>query len=280
MLGAWWRERRLNWLDYPLREGAVWAGRYRIEQLLGMGSYGQAYRCTDLRSGASVLMKRGKPSKRSLARKMLKRESETLRELHHPQIPQWLDYAAHGREMVLVMELIVGYSLEHAVLGTERRYSQQEALRLIRLLLRPLRYMHEAGYIHRDVRIPNVLVSGDKLVIIDVGLACRIGEESAYDKDEPIGFADSWGAVKHRMRVPEPASDLYGLGHLFLFLMYAGYLPHEGQEELGWEEELELDPVVQDFVRGLLENRWQTAEGCELELERTFKVLEGLECKE
>ncbi|MBP3965280.1 protein kinase [Paenibacillus sp. DLE-14] len=276
MLGAWWRERWLGWLDYPLREGAVWADRYRVEELLGMGSYGQAYRCTDLRSGAVVLMKRGKPSKRSLAREMLERESEILKGLHHPQIPQWLDYAAHGREMGLVMELVEGYSLEHAVMGSEKIYSQQEALLVIRQLLHPLRHMHEAGYVHRDVRIPNVLVSGDKLVIIDVGLACRIGDESAYEKEEwGGGFADSWGAVKQRMRVPEPTSDLYGLGHLFLFLMYAGYMPHEGQEERGWEEELKLDPAVQDFVQGLLENKWQSAEACEQELEQTLKSLEG-----
>ncbi|MBD2844756.1 hypothetical protein IDH44_06100 [Paenibacillus sp. IB182496] len=50
------------------------------------------------------------------------------------------------------------------------------------------------------------------------------------------------------MREPRPASDLYGVGHLLLFLLYAGYeepaagkTGAPGQEpEPGWDEELEL----------------------------------------
>ncbi|RAP74736.1 serine/threonine protein kinase [Paenibacillus montanisoli] len=266
MLGTRFRQRWQNWVDYPLRQGAVYAGKYRVERFLGMGSYGQAYRCIDLSSGLPVLMKRGKPSKRGLAREMLKRESDMLQRLDHPQIPKWLDYAAHRKEEVLVMELVEGDNLEHAIMEQGRMFTQQEALYLVRQLLRPIRHMHEAGYVHRDVRIPNVLASGDRIYLIDVGLACRIGEAAA--EGEPIGFADSWGAVKHRMRVPEPASDLYGLGHLFLFLMYAGYKPLEGQEERGWEEELALEPAVKAFVQGLLESKWRTAAECEQELDR------------
>ncbi|WP_308637383.1 serine/threonine protein kinase [Paenibacillus silvisoli] len=278
MLGAWWQRWRRDWMDYPLREGTVYAGRYRIERFIGMGSFGQAYRCTDLTSGAAVLLKRGKPSKRGQAREMLKRESDMLRRLDHPQIPKRLDYSVHRREEVLVMELVEGDSLEHAIMEQGRTFSACEALHIVRQLLQPLKHMHEKGYVHRDVRIPNVLVSGDRVYLIDVGLACRIGDTSSAAGEErhggraPSGFADSWGAAKHRMRVPEPASDLYGLGHLFLFMMYAGYKPAaEGQEERGWEEELALDLEVKAFVQGLLESRWRSAAACERELERVLK---------
>ncbi|MUT64830.1 protein kinase family protein [Paenibacillus sp. NEAU-GSW1] len=272
MLGAWFKQVWRNWMDYPLRPGQIWAGKYRVEHFLGMGSYGQAYRAVDLATGGVVLMKRAKPSKGKSARKMLGRESEMMQRLDHPQIPQRLEDAAHRGEKALVMAFAEGETLEDSILGLRRAFTQQEALRIVRELLRPLRHLHEAGYVHRDVRTPNVIECGERVFLIDFGLACRIGElpsdeRKTVDEREPSGFADSWGPVKKRMRDPYPTSDLYGLGHLFLFMMYAGYTPYEGQEERGWEEELELEPEVKRFVQGLLESRWMTAAECEAELE-------------
>ncbi|GMK42378.1 serine/threonine protein kinase [Paenibacillus sp. CCS19] len=276
-LMAWWRQRRLNWMDFPLRQGMVWAGRYRIEQYIGEGSYGQAYRCIDQQTGAAVLLKRSKPSKRAVGRKLLQRESDVLQTLRHPQIPSWLGEAVHRRETALVMAFIEGDSLERAMIERGATYTQWQALRIVRDLLGPLGHLHAAGFVHRDVRIPNVLAYGERIYLIDYGLACRIGEElraegasSAKSKSqEPSGFADGWEAVKQRMRAPETTSDLHGLGHLFLFLMYAGYEPVEGQEERSWEEELTMDPKVKLFVRGLLDGQWQSAAECE-------RVLDGL----
>ncbi|MFX3636001.1 MAG: serine/threonine protein kinase [Candidatus Pristimantibacillus sp.] len=279
MLGAWWQQWKRNWMDYPLREGKIWAGRYRIEQFIGMGSYGQAYRCTDLMSDSFVLMKRGKPSKRDIGRKMLKQESEILQRLDHPQIPKWLNDAIHRHEEALIMELVEGDNLEHSIMESGLTYTEGEALRLVRQLLDPLKYLHEAGYVHRDVRTPNVVEHGGRISLIDFGLTCRIGEVTSNQRQtdtgdaELSGFADSWGAVRHRMRYPYPTSDLYGLGHLFLFLMYAGYVPDEGQGERGWEEELAFHPLVKNFIRGLLEDKWQSAVECEQELDRILKEL-------
>jgi serine/threonine-protein kinase len=93
-------------------------------------------------------------------------------------------------------------------------------------------------------------------------------EPAAAEADDRNG--SSWSAVKRRMRVPVPASDLYGLGHLFLFIMYAAFVPEEGQAERSWEEELPLPPSVTFFVRRLLgqdEPGWHSAAQCAQELD-------------
>ncbi|MBD3921347.1 protein kinase [Paenibacillus sp. PR3] len=269
-LWAWWKQRQLYWMDYPLRQGMVWAGRYRIEQYIGEGSYGQAYRCTDQQTGSTVLLKRSKPSKREVGQRLLRRESDVMQALRHPQIPSWLGEVVHRRESALVMAFIEGEDLERSMTEQGRTYTQWQALRIVRELLQPIGHLHAAGFVHRDVRIPNVVVCGERIYLIDYGLACRIGEEPQAEgatgiskEQEPIGFADGWEAVKQRMRAPETTSDLHGLGHLFLFLMYAGYEPDEGREELSWEQELTLDTNVKSFIRGLLDGRWQTAMACE-----------------
>lgn len=263
-----------NWMDYPLGHGMVWGRTYRIEEFLGMGSYGQAYRCTDLRSGETVLLKRAKPSKRETGRRLLRREVDILQELNHPQMPKRLDWTVHRREEALVMTYVEGITAEQAILLETRTFTQLEALRIVEALLSPLKHLHEKGYVHRDVRIPNVVMNEKGIYLIDLGLACRIGEENPdgrADSAQPSGFADSWGAVKFRMRQPDRTSDLYGLGHLFLFLMYAGYTPLEGEKERGWEEELALEPEIRSFVKGLLDSRWQTAADCERVLKQILE---------
>ncbi|MFC4775950.1 serine/threonine-protein kinase [Paenibacillus sp. GCM10023252] len=310
-LGSWqdWLRKaeqiRSNWQDYPLRDGTVWAGRYKVLRCQGMGSYGQAYACLDRETGQTVLLKRNKPSKGNLGRQLLRREDAILRSLNGPMIPKRLNYVQRHRDEALVMELVPGDNLEHRIMEQGRVYTEEEALRLLGQLMEVLAYVHQAGYVHRDVRIPNVLEHDGKITLIDYGLSCRKGEvlpeqiqrglgdldEPGSDEGEEPAEAAGWSAVKRRMRVPQPTSDLLGAGHLFLFMMYSGYEPPvEGEEgagsstpsertselepavELSWEEELQVSEGVSHLLRQLLaagphSDPSLTAESCRREID-------------
>ncbi|RJX40071.1 protein kinase family protein [Paenibacillus pinisoli] len=269
------------WRDYPLQPGTIWKDRFRIERLLGMGSYGQAYACTDLSTGSVALLKRNKPSKGRTGIELLRRESELMRSLAHPQIPRWLDYTVRKRDEALIMEYIDGHNLEFGIYEQGITYSAYEALAVLKSLLAPLSYLHKQGFVHRDVRIPNVMLQEGKLFLIDLGLACPIGERLPAKLQAALGESDgsmasgSAAAIKRRMRSPLPSSDWFGLGHLFLFLMYAGYEHPEGQPEKSWEEELSLQSEVRLFVSKLLQEEpgWETTEHCRQELDELLNSL-------
>ena len=76
-----------------------------------------------------------------------------------------------------------------------RLYSLHESLSILMELLQPLEHLHQAGYVHRDVRIPNVVNDGQRLYLIDFGLSCRIGEQLPealrMGLKEPESFHDS-----------------------------------------------------------------------------------------
>lgn len=261
------------WRDYPLQPGKLWNRRYRIERLLGMGSYGQAYICVDLETNEPVLLKRNKPSKEQIGIDLLRREREIMGTLNHPQIPKLLAYSKRRRDEALIMQYVDGHNLEYMIYEQNESFTEIEALKMVQMLLKPIRYLHEQGYVHRDIRIPNVLMRDGCLHLIDFGLACRINERLPDHLLEALGEGsglakDSAAAVKRRMRNPVPASDWFGLGHLFLFVMYAGYDHPVGAEEKSWEDELELQPEIKHFVRKLLndESAWETTAQCEQEL--------------
>lgn len=265
--------------DYPLQPGKRWGNRYTVIRFLGMGSYGQAYLCRDEESGEQVLLKRNKPSKGATGIALLRREYRIMQAALHPQMPRPLDYAVSGKQEALIMEYIAGYNLEYAIYEQNQTFTTLEALHILKQLLQPLKQLHAAGYVHRDVRIPNVIMADGKPHLIDRGLACAIGEELPSELraalGEGSGITGSAAAIKRRMRSPYPSSDWFGLGHLFLFIMYAGYEADENQEERSWEEELALPAAVRDFLRKLLndDSAWPSTEACENGLDELIATL-------
>lgn len=281
-LKARWAEFVTEFKDYPLQPGKTWGKRYVVERFLGMGSYGQAYACRDLASGNVVLLKRNKPSKGKIGIELLRREYRIMQAAEHPQMPRPFDYRKSGRQEVLIMEYIEGYNLEYAIYERNQTYSVMEGLTILKQLMQPLKQLHAAGYVHRDVRIPNVLIAEGQPHLIDLGLACALGEELPEELRKALGegsglLAGSAGAIKHRMRTPHPSSDWFGLGHLFLFVMYAGYEAGENQEERSWEEELALPEEVLPFLRKLLNDgtAWTSTEACECELDELMVKLDA-----
>ena len=84
---------------------------------------------------------------------------------------------------------------------------------------------HSEGIIHRDLRIPNILMKENQISIIDFGLAKWKGED-----DER---ATTYEGEQALMREVQFRSDFYALGHFSLFLLYAGYESNEKQENHG-----------------------------------------------
>lgn len=268
-IGSWIRSVKMRWQDYPLPPGERIAERYRIERFLGMGSYGQAYAARDS-GGRRVMLKLNKPSKGEAGIHLLRREEGIMRRLVLPGVPSRLDYIRSGRREALVTELAPGTDLERRIMDEGEVFGEREALEVVRRLLHTLHGVHEAGYVHRDVRLPNVMVGGEGVYLIDFGLACRIGEKGQEEHEVQRQPESGHCPIKLRMRSPYPASDLHGCGHLLLFMLYSGYQPREGVPARSWEEELELSPAAVRVIKKLLaagEEGYRDAAECMAELD-------------
>ncbi|WP_063566202.1 protein kinase [Paenibacillus sp. O199] len=235
------------WTDRPRRKGTKIAGRYTIYDLLGMGSYGLTYLCTDEQTGKDVALKESKPSKGRLAVRLLDREADVMNRMDHSAIPKLLDVFTYRARSYIVTEYILGETLEQCIFEQGRKYTEQDCLELVKQLLAPIVHVHEQGYIHGDVRIPNVILRDGQVHLIDFGLARRMGEPLLPE-------------LKRRMReLPEPEDelaapdqDLQDLGHFLLFMLYSAYEPEKGRKPASWQEELKLTPEVHDMLERLL----------------------------
>lgn len=218
--------------DRPLRVGTM-LHQYRIESVLGMGSYGFTYLVTDLSSSTQMVVKQLRKSKQRLqaGRKSFAYEQHIMQQLQHSGIPKYIDSFTWKGKPFFVMDYITGRTIEQLIFEDCHTYTEQEAFGMLYQILEVVSYIHEQCIVHRDLRIPNILLDNDAIFIIDFGLARYIGERDERE--------DTFTGEKKFMREIHYRSDFYALGHFLLFLLYAGYNP-EVEEERPWYEELSL----------------------------------------
>ncbi|MGO0061561.1 serine/threonine protein kinase [Brevibacillus fluminis] len=240
-----------NWTNRPHKPGTVIA-TYLIDEVLGSGSYGIAYRARHTGTGQTVVMKQVKPSLRGTPKgeAMQAYEARVLQSLSHPAFPRFLDHFTWRRQHYLIMSHMRGETLETLLFERSAGFSEREAVTMVKRIAVLVSHLHERRIIHRDVRIPNVLLDGDRLQLIDFGLARFLGDSPAYSAES----LDGYPAEKQLKRAVHPHSDLYALGHFLLFLLYSTYEAKEGQEEKSWEEELSLSPALRTILRRLLQH--------------------------
>jgi serine/threonine protein kinase, bacterial len=111
-------------------------------------------------------------------------------------------------------------------------------------VLEVIQYLHHKGIIHRDLRLPNILINANKLFVIDFGLA-------VFYHDKELDADASMPPEKKLYREIAYTSDFYALGHFVLFLLYSSYQPSSLKNQ-GWEDELTIGNQGLYIIRRLL----------------------------
>lgn len=252
------------WRDYPAESGTVLNGRYVVREIIGEGSYGITYKCIDRTNDRVVAVKQARPSKGALARRLLEKESAIIQTLTHSRLPAYIDNFTdlRNRTTYLVMTYLDGYTFEELIFEQGRVYYEQECISITMQLLELVHYIHEEGFVHLDLRIPNVLIQEDTLFLIDFGLARQIG-----DHPSPVEFAPPgrW-CFRHRQTPPPPLkqaavqADLLDIGHFMLFLLYSAFEPIQLSEngnidlkETSWQDELSISHELKTIIERLFE---------------------------
>lgn len=247
------------WKDYPSPPGTVLGSRFEVMELIGEGSYGLTYKCSDVKDGGLVAVKQSRPSKGAYARQLLEREAGMLRSLRHPQFPAFVDLFAEGSHIFLAMSYLSGDTFEDLIFGQGMRYGEQDCIRIALQLSELVRFIHEQGFVHLDLRIPNVLIQNDRLFILDFGLARKKGE-SVFSREADRKWYEIRRKPSVAFKTPDERADLQDIGHFMLFLLYSAFEPKEAyginqgsQPERSWQDELELTNDLKLIIERLLE---------------------------
>jgi serine/threonine-protein kinase len=228
--------------ESALNEGALIAGRYRLDHHLGEGGMGTVWAATHTVTRRSVAMKFLKDSMRHRKdlRERFLREAATASALKHPNVVEIIDvFDFEEQSPVMVMELLRGETLGQK-LQRDERLSLEETAALLVPVVSAVGAAHAFGIVHRDLKPENLFLceGGTSAVkVLDFGIAKLTAER--YLEGGPSALLTESGSLLGTpcYMAPEQASgeqpvdhraDVWSLG-VILYECLSGSRPIEGE---------------------------------------------------
>lgn len=202
-------------------------GRYKIENVVGIGGMAYVLKATDLmKDNAPVAIKvlNEEFYDDENAVKRFVNESEAVKLVNSPHIVKIHDVAMTDNLKYIVMEFIDGITLKDYI-DKVGALGWKEAVHYVRQILRGLSHAHEKGVVHRDIKPQNMMLLRDGTVkVTDFGIAKMPTSEPLTMTDKAIGTVNYISPEQASGGKVDEKSDLYSVG-VMLYEMLAGTLP-------------------------------------------------------
>ncbi len=222
------------------RRGDIIGDRYRVEGQIGRGGMGRVLQVRHCSLGKAFALKL--PQRRTVTspevRDRFHREAKVASSLQHENICSVIDFGEDPRfGLFMVMELLEGVRLDYK-LQRDGRLPPKVACDVITQVAEALRYVHNCGIIHGDIKSENTLLTRSQdrrrlAKLLDFGLARPDDKREADIEGTPEYLAPE----RISRRPPSPQSDIYALGILFWECL-VGERPFHGPHELVFHQHL------------------------------------------
>ncbi len=205
-------------------------GPWHLVRLLGEGAWTEVYQARPVASPREetadyvVKVLKSHCQDDPVAIQLLQREAFIAGQVRHPHLTSILSAHTDSVPRFVVMPYVDGISLADALQGAGR-FVVPQALWIARQTAEALQALHEAGWLHGDVKPANVIVSANgHATLADLGLARRL--DTARSSAEALTGSMSYACPEtFNPNVPfGPGSDVYSLG-ITLFELLTGSRP-------------------------------------------------------
>jgi serine/threonine-protein kinase len=157
-----------------------------------------------------------------------RREARAAAGLAHPNIVNVYDWGAVDGVYYMVMEYVRGPSVRH-LLNEQGRMEPAQAAEILRQTLLALGHAHHEGFVHRDMKPENLLVTQEGVVkVADFGLARAYADGRVTQAGAVTGTVQYLAPEQIRGEPADPRSDLYSLG-IVAYELLTGQLPFTGE---------------------------------------------------
>lgn len=244
-----------------LRKGATLQnGRYTIVGVLGQGGFGITYHATtrekvtgnlgemevevpvaikeffmkdtckrDQMTNSVSLLTSGTTEQVAKYRQKFVKEAHNLANLNHPNIVHVADVFEENNTVYYVMQFLKDGSLRDR-LKNKGPLPEQDALRYTIQIAEALEYMHtEKHMCHYDVKPGNILLNGDKPMLIDFGISKNYTSDGRETSATPVGLSKGFAPLEQFQQSLQdfsPVTDIYSLGAT-LYNLVTGEVPPE-----------------------------------------------------
>ncbi|QXE18552.1 protein kinase [Clostridium sp. 001] len=199
---------------------------YKVIRLIGEGRFGVCY-LVNL-GGKEYVLKEIKPKAIKKNGSKIIFEKEILSSIEHPSIPKIFDTIINDDMYAYILEYKTGKTIEEMLFEDNHVFTQPEIYEVGKRVINIIKYLHDNNIVHRDIRVPNVILHENNVHLIDFGLARFINNERYV-----------------------PSADFSYFGHLLLHLHYSSF-EKSSRKSKPWYSELELTEKNIMFLKKLI----------------------------
>ena len=271
-------------------------GPYEIVSLAGSGGMAEVYVARDTRLNRQVAIKviAAQLASNPAFRKRFKREMRLIAALNHENICTVYDVGHYEEMDYLVLELLEGRSLAE-ILRVEGRAPIQFLLTVALQISAALAEAHRRGVVHSDLTPANIMVVGDRVKLMDFGLARVLssrtsGESTGSTNGILLGTLPYMAPEQLEGRSTDERVDIFAFGAI-LHEMATGVPLFNSDTRAGMIQAIltrpvprlgefrddlpaDLDELIHRSLKRPVEDRWPTVESLRQTLHDIYRLME------
>jgi serine/threonine-protein kinase len=215
-------------LTFDPNLGRLLASRWRLERRLGGGGMGNVYLAVDERLGRQVAVKVLHRDLGAAAehRERFDREARVMARLEHPNLATLHAAELDKQVPFLVMKVVRGHTLARLVMKRPSGWALCDVLPIVKQVGAGLSELHRCGFVHRDLKPGNIMVTAQgHVTLLDYGLT-RTVESTLTKPGVVLGSPQFMSPEQVTAHPLDARSDQYSLA-LLCSLLLTGKLPYE-----------------------------------------------------
>jgi serine/threonine protein kinase len=227
---------------------------YTVTKYISSGSFGHVFSAKNNKTNESVALKIPIINKEKDGERWLIEEAKIYNALHKQKSEEDENCGLANikilsnktlNKKIMIMDLL-GPSLE-SILCKNKKFTIKSIILIAIQLINTMKYIHDRGYIHRDIKPDNFVIdnkNGEKIYCIDFGLAKkyvkRNNEHISFAKNNKFcGTARYASIAAHKGYTQSRKDDLEAIGYMLIYL-FRGKLPWEGIKHKDKKEKYRL----------------------------------------
>ncbi|NLP27215.1 MAG: protein kinase family protein [Clostridia bacterium] len=155
--------------------------KYSFVRYIGAGRFSKCYLITS--SNNYYVLKLFRPTLLKGKMDIFFLEKEILSSIKHPSIPKIIDTIINRNIHAHILEYKSGKTIEELIFKDKYSFSRNEIYSIAKQLIDILKHIHNINIVHRDIRIPNVVLDKNQVYLIDFGMA-------RYNNDLPYSIQE------------------------------------------------------------------------------------------
>lgn len=214
---------------------------YTVTKYISSGSFGDVFESRNNKTNELVALKIPIITAEKDGERWLIEEAKIYNDLHKLKCEEDETSAVVNikilsnkvlNKKIMIMDLL-GPSLE-SILCKNKKFTIKSIILIAIQLINTMKYIHDRGYIHRDIKPDNFVIdnkNGERIYCIDFGLAKKYvkknNEHISFNENNKFcGTARYASIAAHKGHTQSRKDDLEAIGYMLIYL-FRGKLPWE-----------------------------------------------------